>query len=294
MILERKAPAKVNLGLHVLRKREDGYHDIETIFLAVPWYDVLRASPAASFVFTCSDSELPVDNSNLCVKAARLLMDHVAQRQPEKAELPGVALHLEKNIPYGAGLGGGSSDAANTLLLLNEYWGLDLDRQQLHSIAAALGSDVPFFLEDTPAYAEGRGEVLVPLTSFSEGHASESSAYSFPFEMVLAVPPVHVATAAAYRGVTPNDKNRPDLKALVRSNNLDIWRKELVNDFESSVFGSYPLVGEVKAKMEAAGAEYTAMSGSGSAVFGVFVSQTVADNAVQKLDIPGMRIWKSN
>ncbi len=285
MILERKAPAKVNLGLHVLRKREDGYHDIETVFLAVPWHDVLTVSPAASFTFTCSDPGLPVNESNLCVKAAHLLMDHMALHYPEREALAGVALHLEKNIPYGAGLGGGSSDAANTLRLLDTYWGLGLDQQVLHGFAAALGSDVPFFLEDEPVFAEGRGEVLTSLAD-----ASKSSTYAFPFEMVIAVPAVHVATAIAYKGIKPNDEGRPDLKPLVLSNDLGAWREELVNDFESSVFDVYPAIREVKAMMLAAGAGYAAMSGSGSAVFGVFESKAGAEVAVQKLDSLGLHV----
>lgn len=288
MILDRKAPAKVNLGLHVLRKRADGYHDIETVFLAVPWYDQLRASPAEAFTFTCSDPELPVDARNLCVKAAHLLGRYAAGGQSTELSLPGVALHLEKYIPYGAGLGGGSSDAAHTLRLLNAGWALGLEKPALHGIAAALGSDVPFFLEDQPMYAEGRGEILSPLRAASTGEP-----YVFPFEIVIAVPEVHVATAAAYRGIVPDALSRPDLKALVLSNDLAAWREHLVNDFERTVFRAHPVLGAIKQQFLAAGAGYAAMSGSGSAVFGVFEQPGPARAAAREIEDRKLRVWKS-
>lgn len=281
MILERNAPAKVNLGLHVLRKRDDGFHDIETVFLPVHWCDHLQVASAEKMDFTCSDPDLPVDESNLCVRAANILRSHCGL---DKA----ATIHLEKRLPYGAGLGGGSSDAAHTLRLLNELWHLDLDYSTLHAIAAELGSDVPFFLQDDAMYATGRGELLEPLLDPVSG-----GGYHVPYIIVLVVPPVHVSTALAYQGIQPNDQDRPDLKEVVFSNNLSTWRTLLVNDFETSVFAVYPLLEEVKKSLLAAGAGYAAMSGSGSALFGVFENADKARQAEQLFASQGMTTWAS-
>ncbi|MFK7844485.1 MAG: 4-(cytidine 5'-diphospho)-2-C-methyl-D-erythritol kinase [Rhodothermales bacterium] len=281
MILERNAPAKVNLGLHVLRKRDDGYHDIETVFLPVQWCDQVRVQPAEHMQFTCSDPGLPVDASNLCVRAANILRKHYGL---DKA----AAIHLEKHLPYGAGLGGGSSDAAQTLCLLNELWQLDLNYTTLHAFAAELGSDVPFFLHEDAVYATGRGELLEPLLEPGPG-----AKYEFPYVIVLVVPPVHVSTALAYQNIQPNDEERADLKTVVFSNNLSRWRTELVNDFETSVFTAYPELNELKQALINAGAGYAAMSGSGSSLFGVFEDANKAKQATQLFTVQGMTTWVS-
>ncbi|MDX1419144.1 MAG: 4-(cytidine 5'-diphospho)-2-C-methyl-D-erythritol kinase, partial [Rubricoccaceae bacterium] len=150
------APAKINLGLHVLRRRADGFHDVETVLVPIGWADGLTARPAPGLRFTCSDPALPTDDGNLVVRAARALAGWAGVA-------PAAALHLAKRVPYGAGLGSGSSDAAHTLRLLARLWGLDVPADALHGLAAGLGSDVPFFLGDGPALATGRGEVLTPL-----------------------------------------------------------------------------------------------------------------------------------
>lgn len=263
--LERVAPAKINLGLHVLRKRPDGYHDLETVFLRIPWHDHLSVQPAAALSLTCSDPALPTDDTNLCLKAARLLAETCGVAT-------GAALHLDKHIPYGAGLGGGSSDAAATLQLLAAHWHLSLPDGLLHALAARLGSDVPFFLGPPTALGTGRGEVLTPFD------------YHFPFALVVAVPPVHVATALAYRLVRPHDTNRPDLRELVGSNDLARWRTTLVNDFEQPVFSAFPALGTVKTRLLHLGAAYAALSGSGSAVFGVFEDPHQARQAAHHPD----------
>ncbi|MEM8489105.1 MAG: 4-(cytidine 5'-diphospho)-2-C-methyl-D-erythritol kinase [Bacteroidota bacterium] len=280
MILEQRAPAKLNLGLHVLQKRADGYHDIETVFLPVAWYDSLRAEPHAAWQFTCSDAELPTDDGNLCVRAAQ-------QLQAVTGVGGGARLHLEKHLPYGAGLGGGSSDAAHTLRMLNKLWDAGASKKTLHTIAAGLGADVAFFLEDQPMFATGLGEQLEPL--LFEPHL----AYRFPYALVIVVPPVHVGTADAYRGIIPNNNNRPDIRALVMSNDLSRWRKHLVNDFEETVFQQYPVIQQVKEHLLASGAGYAAMSGSGSSVFGVFEEQVDADRAAVHFEQAGMRTWTS-
>lgn len=279
MILEKKAPAKLNLGLHVLQKRSDGYHDIETVFLPIAWHDNLKVELQDTWTFTCSDPELPTDDRNLCVRAAQRLRD-------VSGVTAGAAVHLEKLLPYGAGLGGGSSDAAHTLRLLNTLWNAGVSKATLHTIAAELGSDVAFFLTDQAMYATGRGELLEPLTEATQG-------YQFPFFLVVVVPPVHVDTAVAYSGVAPNNDNRPDLRDLVLSNDLPRWQAHLVNDFELSVFSRYPVVREIKETLQAAGAGYASMSGSGSAVFGVFEDKSAADRAAQRFDGQNVRIWRS-
>ena len=252
--LQERAPAKINLGLHVLRRRPDGYHDIDTVMLPIGWQDTLTVEPAGAFGFTCSDAALPTDERNLCVRAALLL-----------AERAGVAprgrLHLEKRVPHGAGLGGGSSDAAHTLRLLTRFWRLSLPSGTLHELATTLGSDVPFFLHDGAMQATGRGELLAPLGD---------EPYRLPYALAVVMPPVRVPTASAYALVRPDDHARPDLGALVRSNDLDRWRRDLVNDFEPPILARHPEVREAKGRLLNAGAGYAAMSGSGAAVYGVF------------------------
>ena len=275
VILKRQAPAKLNLGLHVLRKRPDGFHDLETVFLRIPWCDTLTAERAATVSLTCSDPSLTTDETNLVMKAACALarscgVDH------------GAALHLDKQIPYGAGLGGGSSDAATTLRLLADLWHLDVAETTLHQLASTLGSDVPFFLSTEAAYATGRGEILTPMPD-----------YHMPYALVVVAPPVHVSTAAAFARLRPNDIHRPDLRGLVASNDLARWREALVNDFEAPIFAAYPAIRAVKELLIETGAGYAAMSGSGSAVFGVFEGDVRAVRAEAAARQEGYRVWRS-
>ena len=273
MILKRQAPAKLNLGLHVLRKRSDGYHDLETVFLRILWADTLTARPAEQLTLTCSDSSLTTDETNLVMKTALALAEVCGVAQ-------GAALHLEKRLPHGAGLGGGSSDAAATLRLLADLWKLDVAEATLHRLALALGSDVPFFLGAAAAHATGRGEVLTPLPG-----------YHLPFWLVVVVPPVSVSTASAFARIRPHDTHRPDLRALVASNDLARWRTDLVNDFEAPIFETYPLIRTVKETLLEAGAGYAAMSGSGSAVFGVFEEEEQACAAAEAARQAEHRVW---
>ena len=257
MPLTDRAPAKINLGLHVLRKRPDGYHEVETVLHRIGWADAVTAAPAQTLSMTCSDPALPTDEDNLCMKAARALADAVDGAA-------GAALHLEKRVPYGAGLGGGSSDAATTLRLLTRLWDLSLSPDVLHTVARRIGADVPFFLEEAPAaYATGRGDDLTPLR-----HAGRS--YRLPYPVLVAVPPVEVATPEAYARVTPNDAERPHLPSLLRTNDLSRWRTALRNDFEGPMAERHPEIREVTRWLRAEGAEYVSLSGSGGAVYGVF------------------------
>lgn len=278
----RLAPAKLNLGLHVRRRRPDGYHDIETVMVPLAWADRLAATPADAVTLSCSDASLPTDGRNLVVRAAEALAAWV---RAEPTQMRGANLFLDKRVPYGAGLGGGSSDAAAALRLLAEWWTLDVPPHAMHALAAGLGSDVPFFLDAVPALATGRGETLTPLV----GPGGEP--YALPFWLTVVVPPVHVSTADAYRLVVPDDGDRPDLAALVATNDPDRWRRELVNDFQGPVEALHPEVASARAGLTAAGAAYASLSGSGSAVFGVFEAEAEARSAAGDAEAAGARVW---
>ncbi|WP_420455188.1 4-(cytidine 5'-diphospho)-2-C-methyl-D-erythritol kinase [Rubrivirga sp.] len=278
----RTAPAKVNLGLHVLRRRADGFHDLATVFVPIGWADRLSAAPAPELSLTTDDPGLPADGSNLVVRAA-LALRHWAG----DAGL-GATLHLEKHVPYGAGLGGGSSDAAAALGLLADVWRLDVPEPDLRTLALGLGSDVPFFLDGVAAYGTGRGERLAPVAD------ATGRPYRCPFWLVVAVPPVHVSTADAFALVTPSDQDRPDLAAAVASNDLGRWRAEVTNDFQPSVEAAVPEVRETREALEGAGAAHAVLSGTGSAVVGVFERGAGARAAVESLQDarPGRpRVW---
>ena len=262
-MLSETAPAKLNLGLHVLRRRPDGFHDLDTVFLPLGWSDRLTAAPADALSLTTTDPALPTDGGNLVVQAARALADGGGVGA-------GARLWLDKRVPYGAGLGGGSSDAAAALRLLVRLWSLDVPHPALERLALGLGSDVPFFLDGRPARATGQGERLEPLVG------EDGAPYRCPFWLVVAVPDVHVSTAEAYRLVRPDDRDRPALAAAVRSNDLGRWRAELANDFQAPVEAAHPEIAAVRHALEAGGAGYTSLSGSGSAVFGAFEAERAA------------------
>lgn len=263
-----EAPAKINLGLHVLRRRDDGYHDIETVMLRLRWFDTIEAEADSGLAMTCTDSSLSVGSDNLCIRAAAALRSRFGIGH-------GVRLHLTKRIPAGAGLGGGSSDAAATLRALNRLWGLNATDDDLSAIGAELGSDVPFFLGPSPAVARGRGEDLSQLTS------DDGSLLRIPFTFVLIRPDASVATADAYRWVTPSDEFRVDLASLIRSADLSSWRSKLINDFELPVEERIPDVKALKTLLYGAGAGFAGMTGSGSAVYGVFEQTRKAEIAAE-------------
>lgn len=231
-------PCKINLGLNIVRKRADGYHDIETCFYPVRWTDILEVIPSDTFGFTTSGNAIPGDD-NLCVRAYRLL------------NAPPAKIHLHKIIPTGAGLGGGSSDAAWTLRLLNDVFDLKHSKEELKNYAAQLGSDCAFFIEDVPMIGTGRGEILTKADIDLTGK-----------HIVIVKPGIHVSTAEAYASVVP--KESPFDLGDIRS---------LKNDFEPSVFKKYPAIASIKEALYEAGAYYASMSGSGSAVFGIFNSK---------------------
>ncbi|HEY0655897.1 MAG TPA: 4-(cytidine 5'-diphospho)-2-C-methyl-D-erythritol kinase [Chryseosolibacter sp.] len=245
------AHAKINLGLNVLRKRADGFHDLETCFYPVPWTDVLEIIPAKEFQF--SSSGLMIDGiaaNNLCVKAFQLLQ--------KDFNLPPVQIHLHKVIPMGAGLGGGSSDGAFTLRMLNDMFELKIPRQKLIDYAARLGSDCAFFVSDEPKIGTGRGEILSATSITLKGKW-----------LVLVKPPIHVSTVDAFAGIVPRENNL-NLKDVVESKPVTEWKALLKNDFEETVFRRYSVIREIKETLYARGAAYASMSGSGSSVFGIF------------------------
>ncbi|MEG0517257.1 MAG: 4-(cytidine 5'-diphospho)-2-C-methyl-D-erythritol kinase [Bacteroidales bacterium] len=273
--------AKINIGLRVLNKRPDDFHDLETVFYPVPQRDILEVIEGAELKMCQYGIEYPGDPmENLCVKAYRLLK--------QEFDIPAVEIHLYKKIPVGAGLGGGSSDAAFTLMVLNEMFHLNLSEDRLACYAAQLGSDCPFFIYNQPMLGTGRGEILTPITVDSLKN----------YEIKLVYPPVFVSTADAYKGIIPRnmrDKSRetsaisqtsampltpqtsanslaPDSTSLTELLQLppDKWMGKIENDFEVTVFAKYPQLEQYKMLLYEQGAVYASMSGSGSAMFGVF------------------------
>jgi len=244
---------KINLGLWVMQRRPDGYHNIQTVMMPVPWCDILEIVPSGSSKTTLAVTGIHVDTpveNNLCFKAWRLMAD--------KYDIPPVNIHLHKVIPSGAGLGGGSSDASFTLRMLNTMFSLNLDYEILRSLAVQLGMDCPFFIENIPALSTGRGEFLKPVSINLDG-----------LYLIVVKPPVHVSTAAAFLGIKPvfRENSIDELTSLP----LQDWKKVLHNDFEDSVFDLYPEIQDIRNILYRNGAVYAAMSGSGSAVFGLFV-----------------------
>lgn len=247
--------AKINIGLHILRKREDGYHDIESCIYPIPWHDVLEIIPSDSFSFQQTGIIIPGnDSDNLCIKAYQLLKKDL--------NLPSVSIHLHKVIPMGAGLGGGSSDAAFTIKLLNSIFELRLNSDSMKSYASKLGSDCPFFIDNIPAIASGRGTILEPVDiDLSD------------YYIGVIKPEIHISTREAYAHVTP--KERDSMLSDLIDKPIEKWGKEVKNDFESSVFPKYPALLQIKQKIIDQGALYASMSGSGSSVFGLFGSEQV-------------------
>lgn len=246
--------AKINLGLNIVEKRPDGYHNLETVFYPVPLEDALEVNVLneGSKKFRLHQAGLEIEGeveNNLVVKAYKLL--------DEKFNLPPVDIHLFKHIPSGAGLGGGSSDAAYMLKLLNEKFSLELTDETLEEYAAKLGADCAFFIRNTPTYAEGIGNVFSPISlSLKE------------YQIVLVKPDIFVSTREAFAKIKPHRQDIP-LKEVLK-HPIEEWKELMVNDFEESVFPQFPAIKAIKEKLYKQGAVYAAMTGSGSSVFGLF------------------------
>lgn len=243
------ANAKINLGLLVTGKRADGYHNIETVFYPVKLYDVVEMLPAKKTCFQSVGLDIPGQGDNLCERAVELLQKDYA--------LKPVSIQLLKNIPIGAGLGGGSSDAAYVLKMLNDFNDLGLSMDQLAPYAEQLGADCSFFLKNKAVFASGIG------TTF-EAVMLDLSAYF----IVVIKPEIHISTVEAYSNVIPQIP-QVDLRRVIQLP-IQEWKYHLVNDFELGIFEKYPQIEEIKHKLYQNGAVYASMSGSGSAVFGIF------------------------
>lgn len=248
---------KINLGLHIIGKRADGYHNLQTVFYPLNLCDALEVIPhqtpnsPSACSFTSSGLTIAGDpENNLCVKAFHLLKQDFPQ-------LPSLQLHVHKVIPMGAGLGGGSADGAFTLRLLNDQFALGLTTEQLLLYALQLGSDCPFFIYNKPCFATSRGEVLEPFEVDLSDH-----------RIVVVHPGIHVSTAWAFAQLHPAPPEASLKEILLQP--IATWKDQLINDFELAVLDQYPVIQEIKQELYKQGAMYASLSGSGSAVYGIF------------------------
>jgi len=253
--------AKINLALAVLGRRPDGYHDIETVFQAIDLADELDFRPSAEISLTTEGLPDVPERDNIVWKAASLLAERIGERR-------GAAITLRKKIPSGAGLGGGSADAAAALLGLRRLWNTNISDADIYAVAAELGSDVPFFLMGGAALGEGRGEILTALPDFQPEH------------LVVLFPGISISTASAYRalnlGLTSGNSDPRIQRFLGLAKNGSSWQAGIFNDFETAILPAYPEIAEAKSFLEQQGATVTLLSGSGSSVFGFFFDEESA------------------
>ena len=257
---------KINLGLYITNRRDDGYHDLETIFYPIGLKDALEIVPVKNEVqVQLSGKAIEGDNRNNLVWKAYELMN---KNYPD--QIPPVHIYLHKAIPMGAGLGGGSSDGAFMLRLINDYCQLDLSSEELSEMALQLGSDCPFFIYNTPQFAKGRGEIMEPINL-------DLSDYSIQ----LICPQVHISTAKAFQMLKPKPasfdlRKLPDLP-------IEDWNEKIDNDFEGPIFGEFPQLKNIKKQLYDQGAIYASMSGSGSAIYGIFKKgeKAILDSSLQ-------------
>ena len=260
--MEIKANCKINIGLDVLRRRADGFHDLSTVMAPVKGlYDVLTVEQAEKSSLSIVGIEVDCDaEQNICMKALRLMQ--------QRYGIGEASITLDKRIPFGAGLGGGSADGTAVILALNDIFSLGLDEATLISLAAELGSDTAFFVRNTPQLCEGRGEIMTPIELDLAG-----------YWLVLIKPDANVSTREAYAGVVPAIPELPLTERLQKP--LAEWQGCVKNDFEKSVFAAHPIIADFKQKMIDAGATYASMSGSGSTVFGLFANKKQAERLAQ-------------
>jgi 4-diphosphocytidyl-2-C-methyl-D-erythritol kinase len=261
--------AKINVGLRITGKRPDGFHDIETLFYPVNLCDALEMvisnEGSDKDTIAVSGHILPENSEkNLVLKAVDELRKNY--------HFPFMNIHLHKNIPAGAGLGGGSSDAAGALKILKKIFNLSLSNDRLKTIAASLGSDCPFFIDEQPVFAYGRGEILAPAGKILTG-----------LYIVLLNPGFSVSTKEAYENCVPAKPENP-LSNLIKTP-IDNWKNLIINDFETTVFTRHPTLGSIKQTLYNSGAVYSSMSGSGSSVYGIFTKKTEINETIRKLII---------
>lgn len=254
--------AKINIGLNIVEKRSDGFHNIQSCFYPVPWHDVLEVIESDGYSFTTSGIDIPGE-SNICIRAYELLKKDFS--------IPNLNIHLHKNIPIGAGLGGGSANGASMLKLLNDKFSLSLSRKQLLNYASSLGSDCPFFIDNKPAYVEGTGNIFSPINLSLKG-----------YYIAIIYPQVHINTGQAFSGIDPV-KPAIDLQELLESKEPGLWKTIVTNDFEVNASSSSL---KLKDMLYEKGARYASMSGSGSAVYGIFTEapdiKTAHPNIISK------------
>lgn len=254
--------AKINLGLNVVEKRSDGFHNIESVFYPVGWCDALEIIKATNFSFSSTGLEIPGNlKNNLIIKAFDLLHELITiqtkKNSGKKNTKSQIAIHLHKVLPIGAGIGGGSADGAFALKMINEIFELELNIEQLQDFASRLGSDCPFFIENTPKFC------------FEKGNKFEEIELSLQGKYILLVnPQIHISTAEAYSGVLPK-KPLISIQEILKSP-ISEWKGVLINDFEEEIIKNHPKIGQIKSHLYDLGASYASMTGSGSTVFGIF------------------------
>ena len=286
--------AKINIGLNVVAKREDGYNDLETVFYPVglecglphqpePFDDILEVTydkgdvSGCRFQFVGRRIDCP-PKKNLVVRAASRFLGRYNSLRNDLASYGMFEITLDKHLPDGAGLGGGSADAAFTLELLNDVTGKPFSKEELSEMAVALGADCPFFLENRPCFATGIGEQLTPIELNLKGYT-----------ILIVKPDIHVSTAEAFGGITPR-KPEFDLRFLPYLP-VEDWKGKVVNDFETTVFAKHPELGKIKEGLYTSGAVYASMSGSGSAIYGIYSDSEVAKEERARLESTYQGIW---
>ena len=258
--------AKINLGLNITKKRPDGYHELESCFFPIGWSDILEIIPSDKLEFNSTGIEIPgKPDQNLCLKAHQLLCVDF--------DLSPVKMHLHKIIPIGAGLGGGSSDGAFALKVMNDLFELNLTNSELESYAAQLGSDCPFFIQNRSKYVTGTG-----------GNFSDIKVDLSGKQLIVVKPDLHISTGEAYAGIIPKPTTH-DCKKIIEEQSITEWKDSLYNDFEGSIFPKHPEISALKSNLHDQGAIYASMTGSGSAVFGIF-------EAGEEVKVSTGKVWR--
>jgi len=254
--------AKINFGLNIVEKRSDGFHNLETIFYPIELCDKLTFEKADFFSFSSNIPTLDIDPSNLVIKAFNIVEKYIGKKLNAK-------ITLEKNIPIGGGLGGGSSNAAHTLVSIPLLFGFEIPQDFLRNMALTLGSDVPFFIKPIPSYASSRGEILEPIS------------FDINKPLLIVNPKIHISTKWAFQNITPR-KPGVNLKDIIQNNNnFSDYKNTVRNDFEDLVIKTYPELNKLKSSLYDFGAEFVLMSGSGSTFFAIFSDLEMADYAKQ-------------
>lgn len=254
--------AKINIGLNITKKRSDGFHNIETIFYPIPLTDGLelcQTSISEPYQFTSSGIPIHIeDKDNIVCKAYELIRSIY--------NIPSSAIHLHKNIPFGAGLGGGSADAAFMIKMLDDLYQLTIPTKEMENLAGQIGSDCPFFIKNKPVFAEGKGDV------FSNCNIDLSG-----YHILLIKPDIHIGTPEAYANTTPKTPAQSLSSLIIEP--IEEWKNLIVNDFENSIFPNHPELAKIKSELYEMGAIYASMSGSGSSLFGLFKEKPTYTNS---------------